>query len=408
MPAFSYVALDSGGRQTKGILEADSNRQIRQQLREKGFIPLEIRRLTHDNQRQAAGDSKALLSFRVTLSVSALAMLMRQLATLVQAGMPLEESLNAVAQQTESSKVRGILLSVRSRVMEGHDLASSLAEFPRAFPLLLRATVAAGEQSGHLDIVLSKLADYSEKSYASRQKALLALLYPMLLLLMSITIVTGLMAFVVPDVVEVFIGQGQSLPALTQGLINLSDFIVNYGALLLLLLLLIVVAVRYALRQAVIKLQCDRYLLTLPLFGRLIQGGDTSRYSSTLAILTSSGVPLVEAMDIASQVLNNTWIKHQVLKANQTVREGGGLHQALEKTDCFPPMMIHMIASGESSGELDAMLGRVADFQQNALDNLVAMVVGLFEPLMLLFMGGAVLIIVVAILQPIFELNNLL
>lgn len=408
MPAFSYVALDPDGRQTKGILEADSNRQIRQQLREKGFIPLEIQRLTNDNRQQTNGDTKALLSSRVKLGVSALAMLMRQLATLVQAGMPLEESLNAVAKQTESSKVRGILLSVRSRIMEGHDLASSLAEFPRAFPLLLRATVAAGEQSGHLDIVLSKLADYSEKSYASRQKALLALLYPMLLLLMSIAIVTGLMAFVVPDVVEVFIGQGQSLPTLTQGLISLSDFIVNYGAVLLLVLLFILLAARYALRQAAIKLQCDRYLLTLPLLGRLIQGTDTSRYSSTLATLTSSGVPLVEAMDIASQVLSNTWIKYQVLKANQTVREGGGLHQALEKTDCFPPMMIHMIASGESSGELDTMLGRVADFQQNALENLVAMIVGLFEPLMLLFMGGAVLIIVVAILQPIFELNNLL
>ena len=404
MPAFSYLALTAQGKQQKGVLEGDSSRQIRQQLREKLLTPLEVAPVVDKRRKAEAGRFYRSPS----LKIGELSMITRQLATLVQAGLPLEEALNAVGKQSEKPKLRGVVLSVRSKVLEGHSLADSLADFPNAFPPLFRATVAAGEHAGHLDLVLNRLADYSEASYASRQKAMLAMLYPVLLFFMSIAIVAGLMAFVVPDVVEVFVGQGQQLPALTNALIATSDFIVNYGVVVLIGVVLFVGLFNTLMKQLTFKLWVHKTLLQLPLIGRLARGGNCARYASTLSILTTSGVPLVDAMRIASQVMANQYLKLQVEDATQQVREGGSLHRALDQCGYFPPMMIHMIASGEASGELDNMLGRVSEHQQQELDNLVATLVGFFEPAMLLFMGGAVLIIVVAILQPIFDLNSLI
>ncbi len=409
MAAFSYAALDQKGKEQKGILEADSSRQVRQLLRDRGLAPLKVDTVgQHQEQKQSAEPSIFKFSTGPNLTVADLALFTRQLATLLQSSMPLEESLAAISQQTENAKAKSIILSVRSKVMEGHTLANSMAEFPRAFPTLYRATVSAGEHAGHLDLVLNRLADYTENVHASRQKARLALLYPVLLFVMSVAIVSGLMAFVVPDVVEVFIGQGQQLPALTRGLIALSDFIVDYGLFLLILISLSVIAFNYSLRSESIRLQWDRRRLGLPLIGRLSKGNNTARYASTLSILTSSGVPLVDAMKIAGEVMENTWLQQVVREATQQVSEGGSLHKALEQSGQFPPIMIHMIASGEASGELDTMLERVAESQQRELDNLVATLIGIFEPAMLLFMGGAVLIIVIAILQPIFALNQLI
>jgi general secretion pathway protein F len=259
-----------------------------------------------------------------------------------------------------------------------------------------------------LDVVLNRLADYSEASYASRQKIKLAMVYPIILLSMAILIVSGLMAFVVPGVVEVFQGQGQQLPLLTRGLITLSNFVVAYGWLLLLLLLLLFFAGRYLLQQRVVALWVDHKLLELPLVARIAKGNDSARYASTLAILTGSGVPLVDAMGIASEVVANHYLRQAVDHATQQVREGGSLHRALEDVGHFPPMMVHMVASGEMSGELASMLARVAEHQQKELDNLIAVVMGIFEPAMLLFMGATVLLIVVAILQPIFDINALI
>ena len=404
MAAFTYIALDIKGKEQKGILEADSSRQIRQQLRDKGYTPLIIR--TASNAIGSQGNNNGGSSFK--LSVADLAMITRQIATLVQASMPLEEALSAVSSQSESAKVRSIILSVRAKVLEGHSLAESLADFPLAFPVLFRATVAAGEHAGHLDLVLDRLADYAEHSYAARQKIKLAMLYPVILFVMAITIVSGLMAFVVPDVVEVFVGQGQKLPTLTTGLIAVSDFVVSYGWLLVGLCVALILIVRIAMKSDGFKLQVDKYLLTVPLLGRVIRGSNSARFASTLTILTGSGVPLVDAMGIAAEVLANSWIKASVIQATQQVREGGSLHKALENSGHFPPMMVHMVASGEMSGELDAMLARVADHQQKQLDNLTATLIGVFEPAMLLFMGAAVLIIVVAILQPIFDINALI
>ena len=406
MAAFSYAALDNSGRERKGILEADSSRQVRALLREQGLAPLRVDNVASKQSAQPGRSGKGLAG--PSIKVGELATITRQLATLIQSGMPLEEALTAISRQSDNTKVRSIVLAVRARVMEGHSLADSMADYPRAFPVLYRATVSAGEHAGHLDLVLNRLADYTENAYASRQKAKLALIYPLLLFVLSVAIVSGLMAFVVPDVVEVFTGQGQTLPLLTRWLIALSDFVVDYGALSLVLLLFIGVAVRYLLQNPALRLQWHKYLLRMPLLGRLSRGNNTARYASTLSILSSSGVPLVDAMKIAHAVVDNSWLQQSVKEATQQVSEGGSLHKALEQCGYFPPIMIHMIASGEASGELDTMLDRVAENQQRELDNLVTMLVGIFEPVMLLFMGSAVLVIVVAILQPIFDLNQLI
>jgi general secretion pathway protein F len=283
-----------------------------------------------------------------------------------------------------------------------------MGEFPAAFPNLYRATVAAGEHSGHLDLVLGRLADYSEAAHASRMKVMMALLYPSILLLVAIGIVAGLMTFVVPKVVDVIVGQGQELPALTRGLIALSYFITHWGFVALLAIIAAVFGLRHALRNDQLRLRWHRRLLRLPLFGRLARGSNTARFASTLSILTSSGVPLVDALGIGGAVLSNDWLKQAVVTATQQVREGGALHRTLEQSGYFPPMMISMIASGEMSGSLSTMLERVAQSQQREFDSIVATVLGIFEPVMLLVMGGAVLLIVIAILQPIFSLNQLI
>ena len=414
MASFSYAALDDNGKEQKGIIEADTPRQVRQILRDRGLAPLQVdsaQLKTASNDGANVGEAyvtPSLFNRGPSIKVGELATITRQLATLIQSSMPLEEALTAISQQSESDKLKGVVLAVRSKVMEGHSLADSMADFPRAFPVLYRATVSAGEHAGHLDLVLSRLADYTENTYQSRQKTKLAMLYPLILLVMSIAIVSGLMAFVVPDVVEVFIGQGQALPVLTQALISLSDFIVSYGLLVIVLLILAVSGLRYALQNKALKIHWDRRLLGLPLTGRFSRGTNTARYTSTLSILTSSGVPLVDAMKISAEVIENSFLQQAVTEATQQVREGGSLHQSLEQNGYFPPIMIHMIASGESSGDLDAMLERVAENQQRELDDLVTTLIGIFEPAMLLLMGGAVLIIVVAILQPIFDLNQLI
>jgi general secretion pathway protein F len=408
MAAFSFAALDNNGKEQRGVLEADSSRQVRQMLRDRGLAPLRIEpavKVAIQRGRPAAG---VVGSSGASLRVAELALITRQLATLLQAAMPLEEALAALGRQAEKQKVANIVLSVRSKVMEGHSLANSMAEFPGAFPGLYRATVAAGEHSGHLDLVLGKLADYTENAHASRQKVQMALLYPSLLLLVAIGIVSGLMAFVVPKVVDVITGQGQELPLLTRGLIGLSYFVTHWGWLAVLVIIAIVAGLRAALRNESLRLRWHHQLLRLPLFGRLSRGSNTARFASTVSILTSSGVPLVDALAIGGAVLSNDWLKRAVGIATQQVKEGGSLHLAIEQCGYFPPMMISMIASGEMSGSLDTMLERVATSQQREFDNIVGTVLGIFEPMMLLVMGGAVLLIVVAILQPIFSLNQLI
>lgn len=406
MAVFDYQALNTQGQTRKGSMEADSARQARQQLREQGLIPLLLEEAAEKHQ----GRKLSLSGFKLsgpTLSARELALVTRQLATLIQSSLPLEESLAAIAQQSESARVKSLMLAVRSKVLEGHSLANSLGEFPRAFPKLYRATVAAGEHSGHLDKVMNRLADHTETSHAFRQKVQMAMVYPILLLVMAVAIVAGLMVYVVPDVIKVFVGTGQELPALTRGLVAISDFIGNWGWLCVPVILLLVLAGGALLHRPHFRLSFHRQLLHLPFIKRLSRGFNAARYASTLSILTSSGVPLVDGMKIATQVLSNEFLKDKLQLATQQVTEGGSLHQALDDTGYFPPMMLHMIASGEASGELDAMLERTATHQESDLQNFITVVVGLFEPIMLLFMGVTVMLIVMAILLPILNLNQL-
>ncbi|MFZ6047125.1 GspF family T2SS innner membrane protein variant XcpS [Pseudomonas sp. CR3202] len=402
MAAFEYLALDAKGRQQKGVLEADSARQVRQLLRERQLAPLEVRATRVREQAE-----RGRFSLARGLSARDLALVTRQLATLVQAALPIEEALRAAAAQSSSSRIQSMLLAVRARVLEGHSLANSLREFPSAFPELYRATVAAGEHAGHLGPVLEQLADYTEQRQQSRQKIQLALLYPVILMCASLSIVAFLLGFVVPDVVKVFIDSGQTLPLLTRGLIALSDLVKHWGWLILLVLVGAIVGARWALRDPNIRQRWHGLMLRIPLLGRLVRATDTARFASTLAILTRSGVPLVEALGIGAEVIANRVIRGHVVVAAQKVREGGSLTRALEGSGQFPPMMLHMIASGERSGELDQMLARTARNQENDLAAQIALLVGLFEPFMLVVMGAVVLVIVLAILLPILSLNQL-
>ncbi|HCL76943.1 GspF family T2SS innner membrane protein variant XcpS [Stutzerimonas nitrititolerans] len=402
MAAFEYVALDPRGRQQKGLIEADSPRQARQLLRDKQWSPLEVKQA---RARESSGTGG--FSFGRGLSARDLALVTRQLATLVQAALPIEEALRAAAAQSGSQKIKSMLLAVRGRVMEGHSLAASLREYPSAFPDLYRATVAAGEHAGHLGLVLDQLADYTDQRQQSRQKIQLALLYPVILLVASLAIVVLLLGYVVPDVVKVFVNTGQELPALTTGLIAVSEVVQRWGWLITLGIVALAIGMRQALRDPNIKLRWHSFILRLPLVGRLVRATNTARFASTLAILTRSGVPLVDALGIAAAVIGNLRIRERVVEAAQRVREGGSLTRALEATGEFPPMMLHMIAAGEKSGELDQMLARTARNQENDLAAQISLLVGLFEPFMLVFMGAVVLVIVLAILLPILSLNQL-
>lgn len=406
MGAFEYTALDPKGRERKGVLEGDTARQVRQQLREQGMSPLSVDEVTQRKGRSSEGKGSSI-ALRQRISAADLAVLTRQMATLVRSGLPLEEALKTVARQSERGRLKSMLLGVRSRVMEGHSLANGLGEFPHVFPELYRATVAAGEQSGHLDVVLERLADYTEKRQQMRQKIQLALFYPTILTLVATLVVIALMTYVVPKVVQVFDSIGQDLPGLTVGLISASGFLRNNGLLLLLGIVLAGVAFSYLMRRPAARHRWHVFLHKLPLLGKLMRGVNTSRFARTFSILAASGVPILEAMRISAAVLASLPMREAVHDAADRVREGAGVAKALEKSGYFPPMTLHLIASGEASGNLEDMLERAATNQEQELETIIAALMGVFEPVLILVMGAVVLIIVLAILLPIFDLNQL-
>lgn len=402
MPAFEYTALDAAGKQQKGVLDGDTARQVRQQLRERKLTPLSV----------VEGSSKAVQTgtgsrFRGGISTTDLALITRQFATLVSSGTPVEEALAAVGRHTEKQRVKTLLLSVRSRVLEGHSLAHSMRDFPKVFPEIFRATVAAGEQSGHLDGVLERLADYTEEQQATRATITKALLYPAVLVFASIAIVSLLLAYVVPQVVQVFDNMNQQLPLLTRLLIRTSELVRSWGLLFIVAMVAAVYLFRRAMRAEQFKYRVHSVLLRIPLVGRLIRGFNSAQFARTLSILASSGVPVLEALGIASEVLTNRPMRAAVLDAGAQVREGASLSRSLEKHGYFPPMMLHLIASGEGSGQLGKMLEKAATHQERELNTHIALFLGLFEPVIVLLMGGIILVIVLAILLPIFELNQL-
>ncbi|UTV27633.1 type II secretion system inner membrane protein GspF [Photobacterium atrarenae] len=403
MAAFQYKALDARGRQKKGVLEGDTARQIRQQLREQGLIPVEVVQSLAQEKKKASGG----FHLRRGISTTELSLITRQLATLVQASMPLEECLKAVAEQSEKPRLKNMLLAVRSRVVEGYTLADSMAEYPHIFDQLFRAMVAAGEKSGHLDTVLNRLADYTENRQQMRSKLQQAMIYPTMLTLVAVAVVAFLLATVVPKIVDQFVQMGQQLPTITEVLLAASNFVQNWGALVLIVLLGALLLIKAALRKPDIRLRWDRLVMRLPVIGKVARGLNTSRFARTLSICTSSAIPLLEGMKVASEVMTNTWVNRQILEAADKVREGASLRVSLEQTKLFPPMMLHMIASGERSGELEQMLTRAADNQDRDFESLVNMALGIFEPLLIVAMAGIVMFIVIATLMPIIALNNM-
>lgn len=403
MGAFEYKAVDPSGRETRGVIEGDTARQVRQQLRERHLLPLAVVEVA---EKEATRQRSFTL--RRSMSAKDLALITRQLATLVQSALPLEEALLAVAEQVEIPRVKSILLGVRSKVMEGHTLADGLADFPKAFPELYRATVAAGEQSGHLDAVLERLADYTESREELRRKIQNAMIYPVVLTSLALLIVGGMLVYVVPKVVSVFSTTGRDLPLLTQALIAISDFMREYGLVLAVLLGVLGWTISRLLRRPRPRWSWHATLLRLPVIGRLTRGFNTARFTRTLSILSGSGVPVLEALRIAAEVVTNMPMQAAVRDAAARIREGASISKSLAVSGYFPPICIHLIASGEASGELEAMLSRAASNQEKEMDGLIATLMGLMEPALVVTMGVLVLLIVLAILLPIFEINQLI
>ncbi|MDX1676319.1 type II secretion system inner membrane protein GspF [Arsukibacterium sp.] len=403
MAAFEYLALDLRGKKNKGVLEADNARHARQMLREQKLQPLSVELASQQEKLVASG--RKWLSRKI--SAAELALLTRQLATLVEAALPIESALLAVAEQCEKPRLQNMMMAVRSKVVEGYTLAEGLAEFPHVFDHLFRSMVAAGEKSGHLEQVLNRLADYTEQRQYMRSQILQALLYPIILTCFAVLVISILLAAVVPKIVGQFEHMGQSLPGTTLFLIAASDFIRSYGILLLLAIMLAAVFWQRALRKPELKYRWDRFTLQLGLFGKVSRGLNTARFARTLSILNASSVPLLEAMRISADVLGNSYMKEAVAEATGRVREGTSLRNALEQTKMFPPMMLHMIASGEKSGQLDSMLERAANAQDKEFETLVTVSLKVFEPVLVSVMAGMVLFIVMAILQPILALNNM-
>jgi general secretion pathway protein F len=401
--AFEYTAIDTGGKERKGILEGDTPRHIRQLLREKQLLPVTVNEV-------AQKEANRQRSFSLTRGVSTadLSLFTRQLATLVRAGLPLEESLLAVSQQTEKPRVQSIVLGVRAKVMEGHPLADGLADFPRVFPEIYRSTVAAGEQTGKLDTILERLAEYTESREQIRQKILAAMLYPIVLSVMCFAIVAGLMVYVVPKVVAVFDTAKGKLPLITQILIATSDFVRDYGLYMVIGAGLAAFLFRRWLRDPRNKRRWHLVQLRLPMVGKLSRGFNTARFTRTFSILSASSVPVLEALRIAGEVVTNLPMRDAVNEAAARVREGAPIGRSLAVSKLFPPMTIHLISSGESSGELESMLERAAISQERELDGLLAGMVGLLGPMLIVGMGGFVMAIVFAMLLPIFEMNQLI
>lgn len=402
MGAYEYQAVDGAGKQRRGVLEGDTARQVRQKLREQGWVPLEVSELA----RQETSD-KRVFTLGGGASAQEVAMITRQLATLVGSGLPLEESLQAVAQQTDRPRLRRMMTAVRAKVMEGHTLADGMAGFPRVFSEMYRATIAAGEQTGHLELVLERLADYTEGRQHMRQKVQLALFYPIGLVIVAVSVVTLLLTYVVPKVVDVFSDVGQELPGLTRTMIAISNFLRDHGVWLILAIAALVLAFAYAMRNTAFKRRVHGILLRLPLIGKLNRGINAGRFARTFSILAGSGVPILDSLRISAQVISNLPMREAVEDAASRVREGTGISRALDRSKQFPPMLLHLISSGELSGRLEQMLERAAINQERETEGVIASVLAVFEPVLILVMGGMVLLIVMSILMPIFQLNQL-
>ena len=407
MGVFAYEALDAKGKPCKGVRESDSPKQLRQALRTEGLAPVKVYR-TRDRQTSAKKKGESgIRRFHRQAKAAEVTLITRQLSTLVGAAIPLDECLQALTRQVQKPHLKAMLSEIRSKVLEGHSLADALGLYPKAFNSLYRAMVAAGEKSGHLDTVLDRLANYKDQQQQIHNKLVQAMIYPAILTVVVIAVVAALLATVVPTVIEQFDHMGQELPAMTRALIAMSDFVQAHGVKVLGGVSILALLRRQLLKKDSVRLSHDQWLLKIPVLGEVLCGVETARFSRTLSILTSSAVPLVEGMHIASGVLTNRYINRQLKNAAGRVKEGTALWAALDETQMFPPTMLHIIASGEKAGELETMLGRAADNQDFQFENQVNIALGVFGPLLIVIMAGMMLFIVLAILTPMLDLNSL-
>ncbi len=408
MASYQYQALDSAGRTKHGVLQADTERQVADQLQAKGLVPLLLERHSQPvSPAQKPTHKKNRVLFARRLTNSDLCLVTQQLATLLEASLPLDDALKAIIEQSHKKVVKATLSQVLSQVTEGLSLAQALAFHPKSFPEAYIATVAAGEQSGHLAQVLMRLSSYTQQVQETQSRIQLALLYPSIIMLVALGVLTLLLTYVVPQVIEVIVNMDQKLPTLTVGLIAVSNFLKNQGMYLLLAGLIALAALNLVLKQHHLRLKIHKGLLKLPILGPYLAIFNAARFSKTLALLTSSGVPIVEAFEGAQAVVNNLFIRQQIIEAGLVIREGSSIFLALKPRSILPPIALHLAASGETSGRLAQMLDQAADQLDTQLQRSIGIALSLIEPLMMLVMGGLVLVIVMAILLPIFDMNQM-
>lgn len=402
MAGFSYEAKDAKAKTKKGVIEADNARHARALLREKGLFPLRVKEAAESSQREGFN-----FTFGNPMRGSKLALFTRQLATLVDSAMPIDEALATVAAQSEGNATKQLILQVRSKLVEGHTLASALAQFPNSFDTLYRSLVRAGEASGLLGEVLEELAVHLEDNLDTQQKVMGALAYPIILLVLSVGIVTYLMTAVVPEIVSVFDRSGQALPKLTEVVIAMSDYLLNYGAITGVVLLISAVGLARWLKTDAVRPSWHQFILRIPIAGTLVRTLEASRYASTLSILVGAGVNLIDALRICTEVLGNEVMKSANQAVVEKVTSGSSLFKALDDSKQFPLLLVHMVGSGERSGELAQMLKRASIHQSRELNGKIQTAVTVLEPLMILIMGAFVLVIVLAVLMPMLEMNNM-
>ena len=412
MTAFRYSAADALGKDQVGVLEADSARLARQMLRNQGLVPLSVEAVESDAMRRRPG---ALRGRR--LSQTELAVLTRQFASLLAAALPIADALNVLVEQSEQQSMREMMASVRGEVRGGMSLSNALARHPRQFPAMYRALIAAGEESGKLGSVLGSLADFIEERARLQQKITLAFVYPIILTTVALLVVIFLLTYVIPQVVQVFAQTKQALPLITQVMIAISAFLRGYGWILLVGGAAVGYVVHRALLIDALRLRWHRQVLQLPIVGALSRSVNTARFASTLAILVGSGVPMLRALQAAGETVTNMALQSRVVDATQRVREGASLSRALHAEDddrskagrlrLFPPVLIHLIGSGEATGKLPEMLGRAADMHAREAERRALLLTSLLEPALILTMGFVVLLIVLAVLMPIIEINQL-
>jgi general secretion pathway protein F len=412
MAAFRFAAADTLGKEQSGVLEADSARVARQVLRGRGLIPLTVEPVLGD----ALARSGSGIRIGGRLSQTELAVITRQLASLLGAQLPVADALTVMVEQSEKQQVRELMASIRTDVLAGTAMSKALARHPRQFPEIYRALIGAGEESGKLGSVLGSLADYVEERAKLQQKITLAFVYPIIVTFVALAVVIGLLTYVVPQVVQVFANTKQALPFLTVALIALSDFVRHYGWIVVAAILIAVFFTRRALRVHAVRLQWHKRILTLPVMGVLSRSINTARFSSTLAILVGSGVPMLRSLQAAGETVTNLAMRGRVMDAVQRVREGFSLAKALRADSdekqpghvkLFPPVLIHLIASGEATGKLPEMLTRAADIHSREAERRALFFTSLLEPILILSMGVVVLLIVMAVLLPIIEINQL-